>query len=176
MQAKEPGERIFIDTTGPFPKSKGGHKYCMVAVDDKTDRTWTHFTSSKKQMTNFVKLLYETITGLGRTIKYIRCDGAGEHQSTLQDFCRPRGITLEYTAPYTPQQNGRVERRIAVIWQRAMVLMTHANFTKEAQNFLWAEAVNTSAFLQDLMSTTRSTVPAMELWTGEKIVGWFVLK
>ena len=39
VQAKEPGERIFIDTTGPFPKSKGGHKYCMVAVDDKTDRT-----------------------------------------------------------------------------------------------------------------------------------------
>ena len=29
------GERLFIDTTGPYPKSRGGMKYWMVAGNDK---------------------------------------------------------------------------------------------------------------------------------------------
>ena len=173
IAATEPGERIFIDTTGPFPKSKGGHKYWMVAVDDKTDKTWTHMAQSKKNMSTFVRNLIEYIKGKGRKIKYIRCDNAGEHQTALRELCAVHGITLEYTAPGTPQQNGRAERRIAVIWQRAMVLMVHAGLTKEAQSRFWAEAVNTSGFLQDLMCTARNNTPALELWTGEKVIKWF---
>ena len=51
--------------------------------------------------------------------------------------------------------------------------MVHAKMTKESQSRLWTEVVNTSGFLQDLMCTARNNTPALELWTGEKVAGWF---
>ena len=173
IKSTKPGERIYIDTTGPFPKSKGGHKYWMVAVDEFTDRTWTHFSASKKHMCTFVKEIIILLKGQRKELKYIRCDNAGEHQSALKDLCTINGITLEYTAPGTPQQNGRAERRIAVLWQKAMIMMAHAGLNKLNQSHLWAESVNTAGFLHNLMSTTKSLTPAMELWTNKKTTGWF---
>ena len=69
IKETEPGERIVIDTTGTYAKSKGGHKYWMVAVDDKTDKTWTHMAQSKNNMKTFVKNLIGYIHGKGRKIK-----------------------------------------------------------------------------------------------------------
>ena len=87
----------------------------MCAVDDKSDKTWTYFTSSKKHMVKFVEEIVTLINGLDLNVKYLRCDNAGEHQQDLQDYCSKVGITLEYTAPYTPKQNGRVEKKIHTI-------------------------------------------------------------
>ena len=44
-------------------------------------------------------------------VKTIRCDNSGENNA-LQRSCKQEGlgITFEYTAPNTPQQNGRVKR------------------------------------------------------------------
>ena len=83
-------------------------------------------------------------------MKFIRCDNAGEHQSKLQDFCKGRGIILEYTAPNTPKQNGRVEKKINGIWIRLLTMMVNANLKKETQGLFWAEAVKCSNDLEDL--------------------------
>ena len=145
------GERIFIDTTEPYPKSRGGMKYWMCAVDDFSDKAWTHFAPSKDHMITFVKDLTTLINGLELKIKYLRCDNAGEHQGKLQQFCKEKGIQLEYTAPNTPKQNGRVEKKINTIWQRAMVQMINANLTIESQHDFWAESVACANFLEDLI-------------------------
>ena len=104
------GERLFIDTIGPCPKSRGGTKYWMVVVDDKTDKTWTYFMNSKKHMIKFVQELVTTINGLELKVKYLRCDNAGEHQKELQQFCSEKGIILEYTTPHTPKTGGQRRR------------------------------------------------------------------
>ena len=108
-KATKKGQRLFIDTTGPYPKSRGGMKYWACAVDDYTDYTWTYFAKTKNKMVDFVEQLVKEIKGMGCKVEYIRCDNAGEHMSKLQELCVEFGITLEYTAPNTPQQNGRVE-------------------------------------------------------------------
>ena len=59
--AQKNGECIFIDTTCPYPKSRGGMKYLMCAVDDKPYKTWTCFSTSKK---NMVKSFRELITAI----------------------------------------------------------------------------------------------------------------
>ena len=81
-------------------------KYWLCAVDDFSDKTWTYFAKSKNQMVTFVKELVSTINGLSWAVKYIRCDNAGEHQTALREYCREKGIILEYTALNTPKQNG----------------------------------------------------------------------
>jgi hypothetical protein len=39
----------------------------------------------------------------------VRCDNAKEQMVPLKKMCWEHGIMVEYIAPYTPQQNGKVE-------------------------------------------------------------------
>ena len=148
-------------------------KYWLCAVDDFSDKTWTHFAKSKNQMVAFVEELVTTINGLGYAVKYIRCNNAGEHQTQLQDYCREKGITLEYTAPNTPTQNGRAEKKIHVLWQRAMVQMVNANLTISSQNDFWAESVACANYLEDLTIKAGGDKPALGTWTNESTLKWF---
>jgi hypothetical protein len=172
-QATRKGERICIDTTGPYPKTGKGTKYWMCALDDYTDMSWLHFAKSKSEMSKFVSDLIEGFKGKGIKIDYIRCDNAGEHMHKLKDLCRKEGIELEYTAPGSPRQNGRVEKKINLIWQRALTMMVHARLTKEMQSKLWAEAVNCSVFLENLILKANKDKPALEKWTGKSIRSHF---
>lgn len=171
--ATRKGERICIDTTGPYPKNGKGTRYWMCALDDYSDMCWLHFAKSKNEMTKFVAMLIEQFKGKGIKIEYIRCDNAGEHMQKLKDLCRVEGIELEYTAPGSPRQNGRVEKKINLIWQRALTSMVHARLTKEMQAKLWAEAVNCSAFQENIILKSHRSKPALEAWTGKSVRPWF---
>jgi hypothetical protein len=172
-QATKKGERISIDTTGPYPKTGKGTKYWMCALDDFTDMSWLHFAKSKNEMTKFIRELLQGFKGKGIKVDYIRCDNAGEHMQKLKDLCREEGIELEYTAPGTPRQNGRVEKKIHLIWQRALTLMVHARLTKEMQAKLWAEAVNCSGFLENIIIKANRDKPAFEKWSDKSIRSYF---
>ena len=73
---------------------------------------------------------------LGHTVKYLRCDNAGEHQAKMAEMYEKYNVEMEYTAPYTPQMNGVVERRIAVLLNGARAAMYSANFTEETRKLL----------------------------------------
>lgn len=147
-------------------------KYWMCAVDDRSDKTWTQFAKSKNHMVKFVEKLVTEINSLGWSVKYIRCDNAGEHQSALQDLCLSRGIILEYTAPHTPQQNARAEKKIHVVWQRAMTMQVNANLNKNSQKLFWREAVACSNFHEDLVIKSGRKLPAITAWTGVDSSRW----
>ena len=83
-------------------------------MDDKSDFNWVNFSRKKSDMGGFVQSLITKIKGRRMKIRYLRCDNAGEHKE-VEKICEKEGITMEYTAPYTPQQNGRVERKLNVI-------------------------------------------------------------
>lgn len=54
-----------------------------------------------------------------------------------------RGIKVEYTAPYTPEQNGKVERENRTIVECARIII----LAKNLPLFLWAEALNTAIYI-----------------------------
>ena len=49
-KATKPGERLFVDTSGPYPTSLGGSEYWFLAVDDFTRYKISGF--AKKKCTN----------------------------------------------------------------------------------------------------------------------------
>jgi hypothetical protein len=69
-----------------------------------------------------------TKTKHDKTVKYIRCDNAGENEAT-NTACAKEGLEIqfEYTALGTPQQNGRVERKFATLHGRVQSMMNRAN-------------------------------------------------
>ena len=69
------------------------------------------------------------------------------------------------TAPYTPQQNGVVERRNQTLLDMARSMLK----AKQVPNLFWGEAVLTAAFILN-RSFTRSVdgMTSYEAWYGRK--------
>ena len=89
-------------------------------------------------------------------MKYIRCDNAGENR-TLERQCIDKGldITFEYTAPYSPQFNGRVERKFPTLKGRVRAMLNWEGVTENMRAKLWGYAVyNTTQ--HDVILTTRN--------------------
>ena len=163
--AVEPGERICVDASGPFQVSNGGSRYWFQAVDEYTRYGWCGFAKLKSEIGNFYESVCEWLKSKGFEMKYLRCDNAGENIKQLKEVAFKFGVELEFTAPNTPQFNGIVERRFAVLTEKAKAMLTAAKFTPGARKLLWAEAVNTSNFIYNIMiPSKREESPYFMLW------------
>ena len=163
--ASRPGERFYVDTTGPFVDGPSRNKYLHGAVDDFSGKMFAQFSTSKKGMTSFTTDLIERCKGEKHGIKYIRMDGGGENEG-IHKIAAKEGIVIEKTPPHTPQYNGRIERRFPVIISMAMAMIWAAGFTKEMKNKLLGEAITTAIFLHDMAPTARNDESAYKLWYG----------
>jgi len=155
-QATAPGERLFVDMTGPFPESAGGSQYMAQVVDDYTRLGWCSAQKQKKHLALFVREVITECRNRGYMVNYIRCDNAGENTAGVKTLCLEMGITIELTAPYTPQHNGVCERRIAVNMGKARAALFGAKLTKETRQLLWAEAYNLANFNYNLTTNTKT--------------------
>jgi transposase InsO family protein len=61
----------------------------------------------------------------------------------LREWCKNKGIVIEFTAPYSPQSNGTAERINRTIMEKAKALIFDSGLSKR----MWGEAVLTSASL-----------------------------
>ena len=103
----------------------------------------------------------------GRSIKTVRSDNGREYvNKQLEEYLVSRGIRLETTVPYTPQQNGRSELDNRTIVESARTMLQAANLPLT----LWAEAVSTAVYL--LNRTPSSSVQEgktpYEVWFEKK--------
>ncbi len=96
---------------------------------------------------------------------YVRLDGGGENMA-VREFCNDHGIKVKLTPPYTPQYDGRIERRFAVITSMAKALLWNAGFTSAMKKKLFPQALITASFLNDLVPTAKSKIKC----TG--VMGW----
>jgi transposase InsO family protein len=71
----------------------------------------------------------------------VRSDNGSEFRNTsVEEFLDEEGIKHEFSAPYTPQQNGVVERK-----NRTLIEMERTMLDEyKTQDIFWAEAINTA--------------------------------
>lgn len=80
------------------------------------------------------------------------------------EFYRKHGIHPEFTAGYSPQQNGVAERRNRYVIEMCRCMLMDARMPSR----YWAEATSTAVYLQNhLPSRVVETTP-YELWWGRK--------
>nr|GEW09834.1 retrovirus-related Pol polyprotein from transposon TNT 1-94 [Tanacetum cinerariifolium] len=76
----------------------------------------------------------------------VRIDNGTEFKNkTLAKFFDEVGITQQFSAARTPQQNSVVERRNRTLVEAARTMLTFANLSL----FLWAEAIAIACFTQN---------------------------
>jgi transposase InsO family protein len=93
--------------------SIGGNKYGLVIVDDFSRFTWVFFLQDKSEAKGVVKKFIRRVQNeFELKVKNIRSDNGSEFRNTqVEEFLDEEGIKHELSAPYTPQQNGIVERK-----------------------------------------------------------------
>ena len=122
-----------MDISSLKHKRYGGEKQWLLVVDDATDANWSYIQKKKSELAeNMIQLILDLKNKNNVTTKFIRCDNAGENKK-LEEECKRRGlgITFEYTAVGTPQQNGKVERRFATLGGKTRATLNKAGLSED---------------------------------------------
>ncbi|KAG1395715.1 hypothetical protein G6F58_011880 [Rhizopus delemar] len=103
-------ERFAIDYVGPFPPSKKGNQYIIVAMEYFTRWPIAKAVKAADSKTT-VDFLYEEIFCQFGPPQYILSDN-GTHfvSAEVEAFVKFVNVRHQYATPYHPQTNGRVEQ------------------------------------------------------------------
>ena len=72
----------------------------------------------------------------------------------MEEFCKLKGISHQFSAPGTPQQNGVVERKNRTLIEAGRTMLEEAKLP----TYFWAEAVNTACYTQNITLINRHGV------------------
>lgn len=153
-KATRPLEKIHSDLAGPItPTSLGGNKYLITLTDDYSHYSWVLPCDAKSKFLELFKIFKRTVeTEFGYKIAFLHCDNGGEYSSTeLRQFAQQEGMQIQYTAPYSPEQNGVAERLNRTLFNTTRCFLNDSpNLIKP----LWADLVRTACYIKNRVPTT----------------------
>jgi transposase InsO family protein len=125
--------------------SLGKSVYYVSFIDDFSRNTWIYFLRKKYDVFDKFKefkALVENQTE--KKIKVWRTYNGGEFcRNEFEEFCNKCGIERHKTTPYTPQQNGVVERMNMTLMEKSRSMLSDVELGQE----FWVEAVGTTCYL-----------------------------
>ena len=149
-------ELIHGDLCGPIsPPTTARNRYILVIIDDHSRYMWSILLKGKGEaFDKFQKFKAVVELETKAKIKCFRTDRGGEFTSTeFNEFCERSGIVRHLTAPYSPQQNGIVERRNRTLLEMTRSLLKHVSLPLH----LWGEAVRHATYLINRVGTKALT-------------------
>ena len=102
-------------------------------------------------------------------VQRLHCENAGKNRG-FKRTCKQEelGIDFEYTAPGTPQQNGCIKCKFAMLFNRVCAVLNDGRFTAYLQSSLWAEAANTATLLENNLITPNRTLSPFQQYFGKR--------
>ena len=148
-----PGEMASSDLTGPFLPARGGIRYCNTIIDHGSNFVTvyglshkSHTDSTLEEYEQFVNRQCKNAAGEPVQLRIMRSDFGGEYTSIVRaDRDARTGQLQQFSAPYTPQQNGKVERVHRTIDEAVRTYMQAAH----APGSFWMEATNFVVFVHN---------------------------
>jgi transposase InsO family protein len=168
FRAKERLELVHGDLCGPVtPATPGGRRYFLLLVDDYSRYMWVIILGSKGEAALAIRRAQAAAEAeCGRKLRVLRTDNGGEFTAgEFASYCADEGVQRHYSAPYSPQQNGVVERRNQTVVGMARALLKQ----RGVPAIFWGEAVVTAVYILN-----RSPTKALngrtpyEAWHGRK--------
>jgi Reverse transcriptase (RNA-dependent DNA polymerase) len=139
--ANNPLEIVHCDVWGPSPViSHTGFRYYVLFTDQYSRFNWIFFCATKSAVATIFeqfKVLVENL--LSCTIKTVQTDGGTEFKPIIRS--NP-GIQFHLSCPYTPQQNGLVERKHRQVVELGLATMFYAAIPSQ----YWPEVFDSVVF------------------------------
>lgn len=158
---------VHTDLCGPMDnETPSGNRYAMAITDDFSRFTVTYLLKHKSEAAGIIKEYVKWVENLfGRKPSVIRSDGGGEFiNKELRSFYKQQGIQSQYSAPYSPQQNGVAERKNRSLTEMATCMLVDAGMEKR----FWGEAMLTATYIQNRLPSRSIQKTPHELWWGRK--------
>lgn len=117
---------IHTDVCGPMQtESPAGKRYVMTIIDDYSRFAFVYFLKQKSEAGKYIKdFIKEMKTQHKKVPKCIRSDRGREYvNSDLINYLKSQGTKIQYTAPYSPQQNGVAERKNRYLIEMARIML-----------------------------------------------------
>jgi len=168
FRAKERLELVHGDLCGPVtPVTPGGRRYFLLLVDDLSRFMWVMILGSKGEAADAIRRAQAAAEAeSGRKLRVLRTDNGGEFTAAeFAAYCADEGIQRHYSAPYSPQQNGVVERRNQTVVGMARALLKQRGMP----TVFWGEAVVTAVYILNRSPTKAlDGMTPYEAWHGRK--------
>jgi hypothetical protein len=167
-RAQEELELVHGDLCGPIsPPTPTGNANFLLLVDDMSRFMWLTLLRSKADAPSAIMSFQARVEReCGKKLKVLRTDNGGEFTSVqFGEHCAGEGIQRHFSAPYTPQQNGVVERRNQMVVSTARSILR----ARGMPGHFWGEAVHTAVFLLNRAPTAalNGRTP-YQAWYGKK--------
>lgn len=168
VRPSEKGQYLHVDLCGPMEENGINNvRYFLLIKDEATSFRYVYFLNSKNEvyinLKSFIPLVHNTI---GKRIKNIRFDNGSEFvNQDIKNILLKEGITWERISPYTPEQNGRIERDNRTVQESARTMLIASGLEK----CLWPEAVRTAVYMLNRSTNSKrvDSTPYQE-WFGKK--------
>lgn len=100
---------IHSDVCGPMQtETPSGRKYFVIFIDDYSKYMFIYLLKNKSEVfEKIIEFIEKIKTSFQKKPKIMRSDRGGEYTSErVHNYFRKEDLTFQYTAPYSPQQNG----------------------------------------------------------------------
>jgi hypothetical protein len=144
-----------------------GNSYFLLLVDDHSRYMWISTLVSKDQVVAANMEFQARSEGeSGHKLLKLRTDRGGQFTSKqFVEYCVQEGVQQQLMASYSPQQNGVVERRNAMVVGAARIMMKD----KGLPGWFWGEAVITVVYLLNRVPCKAvNGMTPFEVWHGKR--------
>lgn len=155
-ETSAPLEIVHIDTAGPIKPltHPQRYKYFQVYIDHHSHYTTIAFLKRMKEGLEKMQLYTQAMENqLNTSLKRFKTDNGKEFVSKAHTrWYNEKGIIHETSTPYQPKENGKSERYIRTIQNRASCLL----FTAGAPASKWDRAIAHASLLNNVLPNKRN--------------------
>jgi transposase InsO family protein len=160
-RATRPLQLVRSDLCGPVTaESYDKKRYVITFIDDFTHFTFVYLLQEKSEAFQCFKNYKAMATAhFNNKLSRFHCDNGEEYVSKeMTNYFKEKGIQVEFTIRYMPQQNGVAERLNRTIMEKACCMQLNSGLGKS----LWTEAVMAAVYVINRCPTTalKDCVPA----------------
>ena len=161
-RAKDVLEIVHTDILGLINREAvDGHRYAIGFVDSFSRYQKVYFLKTRDDAIKKVRQFFADIGKPGTLV----CDGAGEFNSNeIRQLCIKQGVSFELSAPYTPEENGKVKRNWGTITPMARCLIEQSRLDKT----YWPYAINMSSDIKNFCYHSGIKRTPFEAMYGQK--------
>ena len=146
--------------------TRNGKRYFITFIDDCSNFSYVYLLKNKSEAIDMFKIFLSEIENqFNRKVKRFRSDRGMEYGSDeFVKLYNSHGIIHERTAPYSPEMNGKAERKNRTYSELIVAILLSSG----AASHWWGEVLLTVCYVLNRVPNSKSKISPYEIWKAKK--------